>query len=137
MLMDNLNTKTYVGCRNTLISRDTGTQVSACRDDNSAPSPKSRMLRHRRTILVKSAQIRLYLPFYDWSGTKPDPVWCQINRKMQNTIWFRLIGPESEVYFSVCDQRRKEIFFQKLLKLVIVILVNWHISPRHSCICLK
>jgi len=32
----------------------------------------------------------MYLPFSDWFGTKRTSVWFQINRKMLNTIWFRV-----------------------------------------------
>ena len=41
-------------------------------------------------ILLNKTEIRLYLPFFDWFGTKWTSVWIQINRKMVNTIWFRV-----------------------------------------------
>ena len=37
-------------------------------------------------ILLNETEIRLYLPFPDWFGTKNQ---FQINRCMVNTIWFR------------------------------------------------
>ena len=39
-------------------------------------------------ILLNQPEIRLYLPFSDWFGSKWTSVWIQINRKMVNTIWF-------------------------------------------------
>ena len=50
------------------------------------------LLHARREIFSESfwikPKIRLYIPFSDWSWTKVDFVWFQINRKMVNTIWF-------------------------------------------------
>ena len=39
-------------------------------------------------ILVKPTDIRYYLPFFDWFGTKRNTVWFQINWKLVNNIWF-------------------------------------------------
>ena len=39
---------------------------------------------------IKKTEIRLYLPFYDWFEIKRMSVWIQINRKMVNTICFRV-----------------------------------------------
>ena len=55
-------------------------------------------------ILLNRTEIRLYLPFPDWFGTKRTlSVWCQINEKMVNTIWFwfNLIRIWND--FSVCS----------------------------------
>ena len=42
-------------------------------------------------ILSNQPEIRLYLPFSVWFGTKRTvSVWFQINRKIVNTIWFRV-----------------------------------------------
>ena len=41
-------------------------------------------------ILSNQPEIRLYLPFSDWFGIKRTSVWFKINRKMTNTIWFRV-----------------------------------------------
>ena len=41
-------------------------------------------------ILLNHNETRLYLPLSDWFGTKPTSIWFQINRKMVNTIWFRV-----------------------------------------------
>ena len=45
-------------------------------------------------ILMNQIEIRLYILFSDWFGTKRTSVCFQINLKMVNTIWFRfyLIG---------------------------------------------
>jgi len=40
-------------------------------------------------ILLNQTEIRLYLPFFDWFGTKRTSVWFHINQKMVNTICFR------------------------------------------------
>ena len=37
-------------------------------------------------ILLNRTEIRLYLPFPDWFGTKRTSVWFKINLKMVNTI---------------------------------------------------
>ena len=34
-------------------------------------------------------EIKMYLPFSDWFGTKQTSSWFQINGKIINTIWFR------------------------------------------------
>ena len=41
-------------------------------------------------ILSNQPEIRLYLPFSGWFGTKRTSVWFQINRKMVNTTWFQV-----------------------------------------------
>ena len=55
-------------------------------------------------ILLNQTEIKLYLPFSDWFGTKRTSVWFQINRKMVNTIWFRLelMRFRKDFFFSVC-----------------------------------
>ena len=45
--------------------------------------------RNHFEILLNQTNIRLYLPFSDWFGTKRMSVWFVSNRKMINTIWFR------------------------------------------------
>ena len=40
-------------------------------------------------ILFNQPEVKLYLPFSDWFGTKLTSVWFRINRKLVNTIWFR------------------------------------------------
>ena len=54
-----------------------------------------------KTIL-NQPEIRLYLPFFDWFGSKRTTVWIPINRKMVNTIWFRLDLIRFRKDFSVC-----------------------------------
>ena len=46
-------------------------------------------------ILLSQPEIRSYLPFFDWFGTKRTSVWFNINRNMVYTIW----SPED---FNVC-----------------------------------
>ena len=41
-------------------------------------------------ILLIQTEIRMYLPFSDWFGSKRTSVWIQIIRKMVNRIWFRV-----------------------------------------------
>ena len=52
-------------------------------------------------ILIIQTDIRLYLPFSDWFGTKRTSFWFQINRKMVNTVWFRFDLVEFEK-ISLC-----------------------------------
>ena len=40
-------------------------------------------------ILLHQTEIKLYLSFSDWFGTERTSVWLKINRKLDNTIWFR------------------------------------------------
>ena len=40
-------------------------------------------------ILLNQTEIRMYLPYSDWFGTKRRSVRLQINQKMVNTIWIR------------------------------------------------
>ena len=54
-------------------------------------------------ILLNQTEIRLYLPFSDWFGTKSTSIWIQINRKMVNTIWFRVDLISFRKDFSVCN----------------------------------
>ena len=42
-------------------------------------------------ILLNQTEIRLYLPFSDWFGSKRKSVWIQIYWEMVNTIWTSLI----------------------------------------------
>ena len=53
-------------------------------------------------IALIQTEIRLYLPFSDWFGSKRKSVWIQINRKIVNTIWFRLELTRYRDVFSVC-----------------------------------
>ena len=56
-----------------------------------------------REILFNQTEIRLYLPFSDWFGTKRTvSVWFQIDREMLNTIWFRFDLIRFGKDFSVC-----------------------------------
>ena len=51
--------------------------------------------------LIKSPDIRLYLPFSDWHGFKRTSVWIHINRKKVNTTWFQVDLTRFWKYFSV------------------------------------
>ena len=44
-------------------------------------------LRNIFKILLNQPEIRLYLPFFDWYGSKRTSVRIHVNRKMVNTIW--------------------------------------------------
>ena len=59
--------------------------------------------------LIKSNQIRLYLPFSDWFGTKRPFVWFQITRKMVNTIWILFDYIWFRKDFSVCKWNIRSI----------------------------
>ena len=52
-------------------------------------------------ILSNQTEIRLYLLFSNWFETKRASIWFQINRKMVNTIWFRLALIRFRKDFSV------------------------------------
>ena len=52
-------------------------------------------------ILLIQTEIRLWLPFSYWFGSKRMSVWIQINRKRVNTIWFRVDLTRFQKVFSV------------------------------------
>ena len=52
--------------------------------------------------LLNQSEIRLYLTFSDWFGTKRIYIWFKINRKVVNTIWFRVDIKRFRKDFSVC-----------------------------------
>ena len=54
-------------------------------------------------ILLNHTELRLYLPFSDWFGTKWTSVWFQINRQIVNTIWFRFDSIIFRKDFCVCQ----------------------------------
>ena len=53
-------------------------------------------------IFFNQPEIRLYLPFSDWFGSKRKSVSIQINRKMVNKIWFQVDSTRFKKDFSVC-----------------------------------
>ena len=71
--------------------------------------------RNLSEISLDQTEIRLYLPFSDWFWTKRTSVWCQINRKMANTIWYRLDLIRFRKYFlcvksiSLIDQQSSRL----------------------------
>ena len=69
-------------------------------------------------ILLNQTEIRLYLPFFDWFGTKRTSVWFQINWKMVNTIWFLFDLIRFRKYFSVCRENSRP--------------VTWCLVPRYG-----
>ena len=77
-------------------------------DGHRAPHTSSRPLQRANTqrnifkILLNQPEIRLYLPFSDWFGTKRTSVWLKINGKMINTIWFQVDLIRFWKCFSVC-----------------------------------
>ena len=54
-------------------------------------------------FLLNQPEIRLYLPFPDWFGSKRTSVWIQINRNMVNTIWFQVNLIRLRKNVSVCN----------------------------------
>jgi len=56
-------------------------------------------------ILLNQPWIRLYLPFSDWFRSKRTSVWIKINRKMVNTIWFRVDLIRFRKYLSACTRK--------------------------------
>jgi len=59
--------------------------------------------RNLSEILLNQHEIRFYLSFSDWYETKRPSVWFQINRKMVNTIWFRVYLIRFRKCLSVCS----------------------------------
>ena len=57
----------------------------------------------RNLLKLNQIEIRLYLPFYNWFGSKRTSVWIKIIPKMVNTIWFRVDLIRSGKKFSVCS----------------------------------
>ena len=63
-------------------------------------------------ILLNQTEIRWYLPFSGWFGTKRPSVWCLIIRKMVNTIWFQFDIIRFRKDISVCwakDWKQRQI----------------------------
>ena len=102
-------------------------------------------------ILLNQTEIRLYLPFSEWFGTKQMSVWCQINRKMINTIWFRfdLIRFRKD-YFMCCRILRRldrmfscftddwqKILLGKMIFLCPVFVCVWKPSTFHRFVLLN
>ena len=76
-------------------------------------------------ILLNKSENRLYLSFSDWFGIKLTFVWCQINRKMGNTIWFRV---DLIRFLSVCEgeklRQRKYLLIPSRIQLFGAKLMN-------------
>ena len=56
-------------------------------------------------ILFSQTEIRLYLPFSNWVGSKRTSIWFQFNRKIVNTIRFRVDLIKLRKNFTVCTTR--------------------------------
>ena len=54
-------------------------------------------------VLLNQPEIRLYLPFSDWFGSKRTSVWIKIYRIMVNTIWNQVDILRFRKNFSVCN----------------------------------
>ena len=54
-------------------------------------------------FLLNQPEIRLYLPFSDWFGSKRTSVWIKIIRKMVTTIWFQVDLIRFRKDLSVCS----------------------------------
>ena len=65
-------------------------------------------------IWLNQTEIRLYLSFFDWFGTKQTSVWFQNNRKIVNTIWFRFNLIRFRKDFSVRKTQRKDLWSKHL-----------------------
>ena len=68
-------------------------------------------------FLLNQTEIRLYLLFSEWFGTKRTFVWFQINRKMVNTIWLRVNLIRFQKDLSVrshCSSSKWTIFWKKV-----------------------
>ena len=52
--------------------------------------------------LIESTRNQIVFTIFDWFGTKRTSDWFQTNRKMINTIWFRVDSIRFGKYFSVC-----------------------------------
>ena len=90
-------------------------------------------------ILLNQTEIRLYLPFSDWFGTKLTSVWFQINRKMVNIIWFKFDLIRFRKDFSVCMRKnpfisllRSQNIESLLYNLFFIILYTWYELPGQS-----
>ena len=79
-------------------------------------------------ILLNLNEIRLYLPFFNWFGTKQTSTWLQINRETVNTIWFRFDSIRFWNDFSVCRISAKNIFFQHDISNISNQLFSFHIK---------
>ena len=66
------------------------------------PPDRRHTRRNLFEILINQPEIRLYLPFSGWFGSKRTSVWIQIIQRMVNTIWFRVDLSRFRKYFSVC-----------------------------------
>ena len=53
-------------------------------------------------ILSNQPEIRLYLPFTDWFGSKRTSAWIYSSRKMVNTVRFRVYSLRFRQDFCVC-----------------------------------
>ena len=73
-------------------------------------APKTGVMHTQRNlfeILLNQPEIRLYISFYDWFGSKWTSVWFQINPKMVITIWFQVDLIRFRKDFSVCTLKQK------------------------------
>ena len=83
--------------------------------------------------LFNQIEIKLYLPFSNWFGTKWTSVWFQINRKIVNTIWFRFDLIRFQKYFSVCKSNNYRWINVKphICYLILYLSCRWQIF-RHG-----
>ena len=65
-------------------------------------------------MLLNQPEIRLYLPFSNWFGSKRTSVWFRINRKMVNKIWFRVDLITFLCVYITCERKFRSIFFKYL-----------------------
>ena len=96
---------------------------------------KTQTQRNLFEILLNQPEIWSYLPFSDWFGSKRTSVRVRINRKMVNTIWFRVYLIRFRKYFSVCRQVHQTVRtlhpLSKTLAALDILRVQWR-SPLKS-----
>ena len=76
-------------------------------------------------ILLNQTEIRLYLPFSDWYGTKRTSVWFQINLKMVNTIWFKVDFEKIFLWVAMSWSRKR-------LSTTLQSTLPWHLNKLLS-----
>ena len=94
-------------CRETLVSRESYTSQRCCFSILICSTDKTICMLHAENffeILLNQPEIRLYLSFTGWFGSKRTSVWIQINRKKINTIWFRVDLIRFRKKISVCGK---------------------------------
>jgi len=85
--------------------------------------------RNLSEILLNQHEIRFYLSFSDWYETKRPSVWFQINRKMVNTIWFRVDLIRFRKDFSTCTEMKWRLSSNRDQLLWIIVQIRFYQRP--------